>query len=276
MSKETIPEEPIYYTYALIDPRKPSKENYIGGLSLYDYEVFYFGYTGKEKRLEQHLACYKSDKNINKKNIIKEIQEAGLEVKFVKIIDNVDKYTAIKKEIEMIAYYGREDLGLGPLTNRTNGGDGGNSGNCKARTKEHSKKISEARLQSNLLWYNNGSEAKYFAENEQPDGWVSGRLPMEEDIKKKISEKCKGENHPHFGMKIYNNGKKEGRFFKGQEPKNWIEGRLTNYKNMDCITINNITKSLKEWANISGTKYPTIHARIKYYGWSSKEAVFGK
>lgn len=114
-----------FYTYGLADPRKLSKESYVGGISLHDYEFFYFGYSGREERIDEHLACKKSDKNMEKKNIIKEIQSAGKEVIIVKIIENVDEYTAIKKEIERIAYYGRADLDLGPLTNKTNGGDGG-------------------------------------------------------------------------------------------------------------------------------------------------------
>ena len=130
MSKEVKSD---YYTYGLANPLKLSKESYIGGKSLYEYEYFYIGYSGDEKRLDSHLACYDSDKNINKKDIIREIQKAGLDVKFIKIIENVNKQTAISKEIEMISYYGREDLGLGPLANRTNGGDGGCSNDPRKR-----------------------------------------------------------------------------------------------------------------------------------------------
>jgi len=34
-------------------------------------------------------------------------------------------------------------------------------------------------------------------------------------------------------------------------------------------------KSVAEWAEISGTKYRTILSRIRY-GWTDKEAVFGR
>ena len=117
-----------YYTYGLANSLKLSKENYVGGVALHEYEFFYFGFSGREERLDEHLACLKSDTNQSKKDIIKEIQEAGGEVIFVKILENVDKQTAIDKEIEQIAYHGRADLGLGPLTNRTNGGESGESG----------------------------------------------------------------------------------------------------------------------------------------------------
>ena len=119
-----INSETKYYTYGLINPLKPSKESYIGGISLHEYEFFYFGFTGREKRLDEHLNCKKADPNLHKKNTIKKIRKAGLEPTFVKILVDVDKQTAIGKEIEMIAYYGRADLGLGPLTNMTDGGEG--------------------------------------------------------------------------------------------------------------------------------------------------------
>ena len=118
-------EKSDYYTYGLANPLKSSKDSYIGGNSLYEYEYFYFGYSGDEKRLDHHLKCRKSDKNYHKKDTIKKIRKNDSEPIFIKILENVNKQTAIDKEIEMIAYYGRDDLDLGPLTNKTNGGDGG-------------------------------------------------------------------------------------------------------------------------------------------------------
>ena len=126
MSKRKNPER--YFVYGLANPLKLSKEKYIGGPSLYEFEFFYIGYTGTNRRLGQHLSCSKSDGNEQKKKLIKEIENAGEEVIFVKILENVAEYIAIKKEIEQIAYYGRFDKGLGPLTNMTDGGEGGNGG----------------------------------------------------------------------------------------------------------------------------------------------------
>lgn len=130
-----------YYDYVLLDPRKPSKESYRGGPSLFEYEPFYFGYSGREERIDEHLGCYDSDKNIDKKEIIKEIRKAGKEPISIKILENVDIYIAKKKETELIIYYGRLNEGTGPLTNKTNGGEGQNG---KRNSKEHNEKISKA------------------------------------------------------------------------------------------------------------------------------------
>ena len=121
----TPEEKSDYYVYGLANPLKPTKKSYVGGVSLHEYEYFYFGFSGDEKRLDQHLKCSDTDKNYHKKNTIRKIQRNNLEVIFVKILIDADKQTAIDKEIEMIAYYGRKNKGLGPLTNMTDGGEGG-------------------------------------------------------------------------------------------------------------------------------------------------------
>lgn len=46
----------------------------------------------------------------------------------IQVIDNLTQQDAWNKEIELISYYGREDLGKGPLKNLTNGGPSQKSG----------------------------------------------------------------------------------------------------------------------------------------------------
>ena len=128
MSSTNPEEKSDYYVYGLANPLKPSKESYIGGKSLHEYEFFYFGFSGREERLDEHLGCYAADKNYHKKNTIKKIQRNDEEVIFVKMLENVNKQTAVDEEIEMIAYYGRADKGLGPLANMTDGGENCGSG----------------------------------------------------------------------------------------------------------------------------------------------------
>lgn len=91
----------------------------------------------------------------------------------IKIEDNLSQIDAWNREIELIAFYGRKDLGKGPLENLTNGGPTQKSGwshsKCaknkisiankgkvrtleqrnnykKSKTKEHAEKIRQANL----------------------------------------------------------------------------------------------------------------------------------
>lgn len=59
----------------------------------------------------------------------------------IKIIDGLTQEDAWNKEIELIAYFGREDLGKGPLQNLTNGGPTQKSG--WNQSKQAKEKISK-------------------------------------------------------------------------------------------------------------------------------------
>ena len=239
-------EKSDYYTYGLANPLKPTKERYIGGDSLYDYEFFYIGFTGSEKRLSQHLACYDSDTNYHKKNTIKKIQRNGEEVIFVKILMNVTKQEAKAEEIRKIAYYGRADKGLGPLTNMTDGGDGISDGdghpNYGKQVYNNGKtmgffvigtepegwikgglsiNVGEDNFGKGKKWYNNGTRHEYFYKGEQSKGWVLGRLLVKE-------------SHPRFGAegaasgkKWYNDGIEDKYFYDGEQPEGWTVGRIS-------------------------------------------------
>lgn len=63
----------------------------------------------------------------------------GAENVLVDKIENLSKWEAAKLEMELIARYGRADLGLGPLTNLTDGGEG-----IQNITEESRLRISEA------------------------------------------------------------------------------------------------------------------------------------
>lgn len=58
------------------------------------------------------------------------------------VVDRLTQQEAWDKEIELIAYYGREDLGKGPLKNLTNGGPSQKSG--WKQSKEAKDKISKS------------------------------------------------------------------------------------------------------------------------------------
>lgn len=110
-----------FYVYVYLDTRKVGKFNY--GKFNFEYEPFYVG-KGKNKRCEEHLwksrlnsSCYKSRK-INK------IIQQGYTPIILKLAENLNENEAFQLEKELILIIGRNDIGIGPLTNLTNGGEG--------------------------------------------------------------------------------------------------------------------------------------------------------
>jgi hypothetical protein len=102
----------IYYVYVYYDS---------------DGVPFYVGY-GKNNRMYDHLNEAKkklsSSKNQRKLNKIRKMLREGIDPTIEVVKDNLSREEACNLEIELIEKFGRADLGLGPLTNMTRGGDG--------------------------------------------------------------------------------------------------------------------------------------------------------
>ena len=88
-------------------------------------EPFYVG-KGFDDRMYDHVKpCYtKYDKNLHKIRTLKIIADSGIPPIIDLVGEGLDEVSAFNLEIKTIAQYGRSDLGLGPLTNLTNGGEG--------------------------------------------------------------------------------------------------------------------------------------------------------
>jgi hypothetical protein len=101
--------------------KKLDKSYYVYALCYPNGTPFYIG-KGKGKRAWRHLTWDK--RNPLKKNIINKIEASGKEV----LVDIVEKglpeYKAFRKEIFLIAKYGRRGDGSGILANATSGGEG--------------------------------------------------------------------------------------------------------------------------------------------------------
>lgn len=165
-----------FYVYVYLDPRKEGK--YVYGEFQFDYEPFYVG-KGYGFRKFRHMSDYvlKTDKNKLKVNKIKKILSEGLECKIIEYKSNITEKESFDLEKLMIATIGRYDLGKGPLTNLTDGGEG-DSG--KIMSDEQKQILREQHL---------GMKASDEAKNNMSLAQFKRHQNMSEDEKKAISEK---------------------------------------------------------------------------------------
>lgn len=121
----------MFYVYVYFNPLKPSITSNCG------FEPFYVG-KGKGKRHLYHFkqTALSNEKNRHKANTILAIQKSGMQpiVELVKFTEyEVEAYVEEKR---LIALWGRADLGKGPLTNLTDGGEGPAGKVTKEKTKQ--------------------------------------------------------------------------------------------------------------------------------------------
>jgi hypothetical protein len=184
-------EEKKYYVYVYLDPRKEGK--YVYGDYKFDYEPFYVG-KGKDYRHKRHLNESQLSNNSHKSNLIKKLISNGQYPNILIIEECLNQNEAFELEKKIIFEIGRYDLKTGPLTNKTEGGEGISgykwteeqklgiknrkpSGLGLTRTEEHKKKISEAN--KGKTWGGDKERVKKFSK-----------------LKK---EQYNGENNPFFG-----------------------------------------------------------------------------
>ena len=108
-----------YYVYAYLDPQKPGIFNYEG--MKFSFEPFYIG-KGTKGRCYSGIRDKKSSRKVSKINSI--IKKGEFPI-IIKIEEGLTNKESQEKERLYIKKIGRIDLGEGPLTNMTSGGDGG-------------------------------------------------------------------------------------------------------------------------------------------------------
>jgi hypothetical protein len=181
---------------------------------------------------------------------------------------NLTEEEAFKHEIYMIAVFGRKDLGMGILHNRTNGGDG-TSG--RVVSEETKRKISIATKGENHPLY--GKKHSEETKRKQSEIKRGKNHPFygkkhSEETKRKMSEKQKGEKSPNYGKSLSEETKRKiGEASKGRSPSEETRRKISETKRGE----NNPSYGKKWWNDGCGnTKYS------KEYPGDGWVAGFGK
>ncbi len=148
----------IYYVYLYRDP-----------ITLIP---FYIGY-GKNDRCLYHLKEAKTSpkriQNIHKYNKIRKILKEEREP-IIEIVErNLSKENACELEIFLIEFIGRSDLNKGPLTNKTDGGDGNVNWSPELR-----RKMSEKR--KGLIHAKDPKTGETLRVDKDDQRWIDGEL----------------------------------------------------------------------------------------------------
>ena len=328
MLKVTNSEENSHQVYIYYNPLKQD-------------QAFYIGETGTEKRWKYHLEEAKkfirqkksqkwiqrnADNPVKTRTIMK-ILRAGLEPKIKKVMEGVDEKTSKAEEIRLIAHHGRADKGLGPLTNLTDGGDGGGVDRIDLTGQKYGrlKIIRYVDNKDTTRWFcrcDCGIE-KIIRGSSIKNGSIQSCGCLQKETVKKANTKhgmygspiyrtwnniisrCNNTNHEAYknyggrGITVTDRWKNSFENFygdMGDRPSNkHILGRIEingNYEPENCkwltrtevnnntrgnklLTIDDETRTMKEWSDISKTKYNTIKSRLRY-GWTHKQAIYGK
>lgn len=187
-----------YYIYALLDSSK--KGEYIYDDIKLEFEPFYIG-KGTENRLKHSL---KSKSNTFKVSKIKSLKDRNIEIISIKLYEWLDNIESLELEKVVIKKIGRRDLGLGPLTNLTDGGDGRLTSPHSEETKYklHLSSKKTAKIRKDLGTDKHTEETKQILRKAN----LGSKNPMfgkkhSDEVKNLQSSRFSGINHPMFGKK---------------------------------------------------------------------------
>lgn len=203
----------MYYVYVYFDPRKVG--TYCYDNVLFQYEPIYVG-KGSNKRFMEHLS---NTHNSHLAGKIKNIQTELNRNPAILVLDDFDdEQEALDFEVEMIKRIGRADLGFGPLTNKTDGGEG-----CSG-VKWSEERRALYRGENNPNYKNKGKPKK----NVKPLGPMSPerldrhchqvKQSWDNDPKRKEeqSQKWSGSGNPGFGKYGFENPSAKPLIFEGE------------------------------------------------------------
>ena len=154
-------------------------------------EVFYIGVGNK---IRPYAKTDRSDfwwKVVNK---------YGYEIQILKT--NLTKEEAYELEVILISWYGRKNLGLGPLVNLTNGGDGSNNVIVSQETRDKISKIhtGSKRSEETKKLMSEKAKLRIFSEETRNKMSESAKNKVfTEEHKNKLYSNKDGENNGMFG-----------------------------------------------------------------------------
>jgi hypothetical protein len=182
-----------YYVYALLDSTKKGIYEY-GDDLYFEYEPFYIG-KGIKDRIKTTLY---SKEGAFKNNKIKKITRNGGTVIVIKLFENLENEESYTLESLIIKKIGRRDLKIGPLVNKTDGGDGRRN---PITTEETKRKISKTKKEQALSIPHTTETKKFLREiNKGEKNPMWGKTHSDE-IKETQSLRVSGLNHPMYGKK---------------------------------------------------------------------------
>lgn len=233
--------EPIFYVYVYLDPRKPGK--YVYGEYEFEYEPFYVG-KGKNKRLYDHLKSVGKNPYFSRK--IKKIQnELGFDPIIIKYKEFLIENMSLNLEISMIQKIGRYNLKKGPLCNLTDGGEGTTG---IIDTEETKIKKSKGHI---------GKKHTEETKQKQRNAKLGDMNPMKRlDVRKKNSESQKGENNWNYGKHLTEETKKKLRISHMKFSVELI---------MSAIKLREDNVSWRKIATITGMGKTTIRRWVEKY-----------
>lgn len=155
-------------------------------------EVFYVGVGKTKYRSHTHHGRNKHWHNI--------VNKAGYSAQI--LFDNITWEEACQKEKELIEYYGRQDFGLGPLVNKTDGGEG--ALRC-TNSKDHLK----GKTFEEIYGVKKAGEIKQKMKGSRKPGYKKGFEHAQTGKKRpEISERLKGKNRTDETRKKISNALK--------------------------------------------------------------------
>lgn len=175
--------------------------------------------------------------NPRKLRTINQIEEAGEDVGITFMATGLSKEDAIALEIQTIARVGRLDLGTGPLTNLTGGGDGATlmSEESRTRVAETNRQRGTTALKGRVLGPYSDERKQAIAEGVKrsfDNGRTSAKSNLgkkiPDDVRLKISQALKGRPSPMKGKVHPSKGEKRGPMSEGAKAK--MKGRPAHNK----------------------------------------------